>query len=705
MLHKSRFWWILCAVSGLHGAPAPDTGVVRAKAALAQLPLRFESNQGQWNADVRFRARTGAYAVALTGRGASLSLAGGQNLEISMRGANASPAIEPSQPQAARTNYFIGPKERWHTGVVNYSRVAYRGVYPGIDVVYYGNGQQLEYDFALAPGADARAIRMEFRGAGSVRVTPAGDLEVEAGGERLLQKKPAIYQDGRAIAGRYRLLGHNLLGVRVGGYDHSRQLVIDPILAYATYVGADATAQIAAVRLDAQGRLYITGSASNSDMGYTDGGYDNFDDGLIDTFVAIIDTTGSLTGSQYGLMYLTYVGGSNNDIPTAMQIDSQGDIYVTGNTTSTDFPTVGNQLAAASATVTMGFVYEISPAIYGGNSLLYSSFVGGVDGSTFPYAIDLDANGNIYLFGTTQTDDFPVTASAYQAVLWGPADMFLAELNPGATSYLYATYLGGELSDDGRAMAVTPGGLVYFAGTTHSTQFPLAGNAYQNNLSGGGQIDNYDLVVGVIDPTQNGTDSLVYCTYLGGSDNEELRAMALDSKGNMVLTGYTLSVDFPVTKDAAQPSPGGNGDVFVTVVNPKANASAFLVYSTYLGGSDGEVGYGVASDSQGYLYVTGYTLSADFPVQNAPQPGWGGLVDVFITKLKPGVAGRAGIQFSTYIGGATLNQGNALKVGPNGTVYTGGYTGGEFPTTQNASQHDFGGGAQNNGFLLILTQQ
>jgi Beta-propeller repeat len=692
-------------VGVVHGAAAPDPAVLRAKTALAQLPLRFESNQGQWRPDVRFRARTGAYTVSLTGSGATLSLAGGQRVEVSMTGGNASPAIEPSQPQAVRTNYFTGPRENWHTGVLNYSRVTYRGVYRGIDVAYYGNGRQLEYDFVVGPGADPNAIRMEFRGADRVTVTPDGDLELEAGGERLLQKRPAIYQDGHAVAGGYRLLGNNLVGVRLGSYDRSRNLLIDPILAYSTYIGSDASVQIAATRLDSKGRLYVTGSASNSDMGYIDGGYENsFTAGTIPhVFLAIIDTTGHLTGNQYGLIYLTYISGSNNDVATGMQIDSQGDMWVTGTTNSVDFPTVGNALAAANATQTMGFVFEINPTIYGGNSLLFSSFVGGVDGATYPYAIDLDAGGNVYLFGTTKTDDFPVTASAYQGVLWGPQDMFLAEFNPGASSYLYATYLGGELSDDGRAMVVSPGGLVYFSGTTHSTQFPMAGNAYQANLAGNGQIDNYDLIVGVIDPTQNGTNSLVYCSYLGGSDNEELRAMTLDSKGNVVLTGYTLSVDFPITSDAAQPVNNGNGDVFVTVVNPKANASKFLVYSTYLGGSDGEVAYGVAADSKGFLYVTGYTLSADYPVQNAPQPGWGGLVDVFVAKLQPGVAGKAGMQFSTYLGGATVNQGSSLLVGPDGTIYAAGYTGGEFPTTDNANQHDFGGSAQN-GFLVILTQ-
>jgi hypothetical protein len=702
MLHPSRFWWTLCAAGVLTAAPAPNAGVARATAALAQLPLRFEANQGQWSSGIRYRAHTGGYTVSLTDGGATLSLAGGGAVAVAMRGANPSAVIAPVQPQAARTNYLVGPKSQWHTGVPNYSRIEYRGVYRGIDVAYYGNGQQLEYDFVLAPGADPRQIRMEFRGADKVRVTRDGDLEVYAGGERLLQKKPAIYQDGHIVSGGYKLLSRNTIGVRVGAYDRSRGLVIDPTLAYASYVGSDATAQVAAMRLDSQGRLYITGSTNNGDMGYTDGAWSNGTKGGIDIFLAVIDTTGTLTGNQYSLIYLTYIGGASDDIPTALQVDNQGDVYLTGTTRSSDFPTTGNTVAAA-ANFAQGFVLELNPAIYGGNSLLYSTYLGGTDGQTTPNAIDLDAAGNIYAFGTTEAGDFPVTASAYQAARWGSSDMFLAQLNPGATAPLYATYLGGELSDDGRAMSVTPKGLVYFAGTTHSTLFPMAGNSHQAILTGNGQIDNYDLIVGIIDPSKNVTDSLVYSSYLGGSDNEELRAMTLDAAGRMVLTGYTLSTDFPVTGDAVQSVNGGNGDVFVSVVDPNAAPSQFLVYSTYLGGSDGEVGYGVATDSAGFIYVTGYTLSSDFPVLNAPQSNWGGLVDVFVTKLKPGAGGQAGLSYSTYIGGGTINQGSAIIVGPDGTVYAGGYTTGEFPTTDNASQHDFGGSGKN-GFLVLLTK-
>jgi len=238
---------------------------------------------------------------------------------------------------------------------------------------------------------------------------------------------------------------------------------------------------------------------------------------------------------------------------------------------------------------------------------------------------------------------------------------------------------------------------VYFAANTNSTQFPLAGASYQSNLAG-----NYDMVIGAMDMKQSGTGSLVYATYFGGSDNDDVFKLALDANGNLLLTGYTESFDFPVTKDAIQPASGGNSDAFVLVVNP--SNPAFLLYSSYLGGDDDDVGLDIEADSAGFLYVTGYTLSSDFPTTvGAPQTGWGGGIDVFVTKLQRGVAGPAGLQWSTYLGGTGSNRGLALVVGGDGTVYVAGYAGSQFPTSSNATQGAFDGG-YSDGFILVMSQ-
>jgi hypothetical protein len=584
--------------------------------------------------------------------------------------------------------------------------VRYSQVYRGIDTVYYGNQGRLEYDFLLAPGADAGAIRMRFRGADRLRITPAGDLEVEAGGATLIEKRPAVRQGDVAIAGRYVLLARDLAAFRVGRYDRTRPLVIDPLLVYSTYIGGSGDDQVNAVRLTANGLLYVTGSTNSGNMPFINGAYSNAPlPGATNIFLAILDTSAA---GGFQPTYFGYIGGSTADIPLAMVLDAQGDVYLTGTTTSLDFPMVGNSILATFPTIstsgvianttglTQAFVLELNPALYGEVSLLYTTFLGGTQGNTSGNAIDLDQAGNIYVVGTTLTGDFPVTPNAYQTSLWGGQDTFLIEFNTSTAAPFYATFLGGELDDDGRAVAVAPNGLVYMAASTESTEFPMAGFSYRGSPVGG-----YDLIVAVLDPTQFGTESLIYSTYLGGSASEEVRGMAVDGNGNLLLTGYTLSSDFPVTPDAAQPAYGGNGDIFVCVVNPFT--PQFLLYSTFLGGSDADVGYGIGVDAQNNIYVTGYTLSADLPVTpNAPEPLYPQGVDIVAAKVIPHVAGPNGFGYVTYFGGASINSGQALAVAPDGTLYVAGFTGGVLTTTSNAALGSYGGGITD-GFLFVLS--
>ncbi len=688
------------AVSGL-AAPAPDATLARGQAAISQLPLRFEANRGQWNPAVRYGARTGAFDLVFTEKGASLRFGGSQAIDISLVNANRDPRVEGLDEWKARTNYMVGPRANWHTDVPNYARVAYRQAYPGVDVIYYGFHNRLEYDFVLAPGADPGAIRMRIAGAGRLRVTRDGDLVLDSPTGILTQKRPVIYQESaagrRVIGGRYVLLSRDTVGLKVDGYDRRRKLVIDPILSYSSYLGGSGQDQVNAVTLAPNGHLYMTGQTATQDIQATNGAYDNNNFGLIDIFLAIVDTTQA--GADQ-LIYFSYLGGSNNDIALALAVDSSGLAYMTGTTTSTDFPMAGNSLQTLGpATVTEAFVAVIDPSQYGGVSLVYSTFLGGQTGNQSGNAIAVDGSGNIYVTGTTASSDFPVTGSAYAASLYGPSDAFLIEFSPNDNSApIYSTFLGGENDDDGRAMVLAPNGQVYVGISTDGLLFPLAGFSYNPNNSGG-----YDVAIALFDTTQQGVASLVYSTYLGGSGNDAVRGMALDNAGNLVVTGYTLSSNFPVTADAAQRTYGGGGDAFVAVVNA-FTPTTFLNYSTFIGGSDGEVAYAVAVDPAGFIYLTGYTLSSDFPItSNAPQPTWGQGIDIFLTRLQPHVAGRAALQYSSYFGGATINTGLALAVGPDGTAYAGGWTEGELPTAPNATQAGYGGGASD-GFLLIVTK-
>jgi hypothetical protein len=451
------------------------------------------------------------------------------------------------------------------------------------------------------------------------------------------------------------------------------------------------------VKLDSAGRLYVAGSTATNDLVATTNTYQAANAGLIDIFIAVIDTT---PGKGFPILYFSYAGGTGNDIPTAMALDSSSNIYLTGTTNSTDFPTAGAaiQTAGAGSNIVSGFVLELNPGLSSGtSSLVYSSYLGGTTGNQSANGIALDPGGNIYVIGTTKSTDFPVSSTAYQSTLNGLQDAFLCKINPTSSTLAYSTYLGGEFEDDGRGIAIGSNGLVYFAVNTNSTLFPLAGASYQSNLAG-----NYDIAIGAMDMTQSGSGSLVYATYFGGSDNDEARRLSLDANGNLLLTGFTLSCDFPVTPDAIQPVYGGNGDAFVLVVNP-ANP-AFLLYSSYLGGDDGEVGFDIAADNAGFLYITGYTISANFPTTvNAPQPLWGRGIDIFVTKLQRGSAGLSGLQWSTYYGGKGVNEGLALVVGLDGTVYVAGYAGSGFQATSGATQGAFDGG-YSDGFILVMSQ-
>ena len=706
MLRLSRLGLFLSAASMLAaagGASRPDAALSQAKAALARLPLRFEANRGQWDPAVRYAARANGNALLLTAGGPVVALPGSERVAIKLLNSNRAAQIEPLGQLPSHTDYFLGSREHWHTGIPNYSRVRYRAVYPGIDVVYYGNPSRLEYDFVLQPGADPRAIRLKFHGAGHLSITPEGDLAFGSGGARMVQEKPAIYQeDGpaatrRQVQGRYVLLARDVVGIRLGRYDRTQPLVIDPTLVYSTYMGGSGADQITAAQLDSLGHLYVAGSTATNDLVATTNTYQAANAGGIDCFVAIINTT---PGAGFPILYFSYAGGTGTDIPLAMVLDSSHNIYLTGTTNSTDFPTAGSaiQTAGAGSNIVSGFVFELNPGLSSGtSSLVYSTYLGGTTGNQSANGIALDPGGNIYVIGTTKSTDFPVSSTAYQSTLNGLQDAFLCKINPTSSTLVYSTYLGGEFEDDGRGIAIGSNGLVYFAVNTNSTLFPLAGASYQSNLAG-----NYDIAIGAMDMTQSGTGSLVYATYFGGSDNDEARKLSLDANGNLLLTGYTLSTDLPVTADAIQPAYGGNGDAFVVVVNP-ANP-AFLLYSSYLGGADGEVGSDIAADSAGFLYVTGYTISANFPTTaNAPQPAWGRGIDVFVTKLQRGVAGLAGLQWSTYFGGTGFNTGLALVVGPDGTVYVVGYAGSQFPTTSGATQPAFDGG-YSDGFILVMSQ-
>ncbi len=675
-----------------------------ARKLLQDLPIYFEPNQGQLNPQVKFSARAGDYRLFLTAREALLSysrpgessprLAG-----FSLLNANLSPVVDGVDPLPSRSDYFLGrAKQGWHTGIAHYGRVRYREVYPGIDVVYYGNQKRLEYDFILQPGANPGRIRMKFSG-GRLKLTPDGDLVLEDGGARLVQQRPYIYQDDpnsssrRQVSGKYRLLGRNVVAVEVGSYDRSRPLTIDPVLVFSSFLGGGGSDGVTAVKVNSDGILYALGYTNSTGITGTDGSYEAEIGGGQDVFLARINPAAS---GAAALMSFTFFGGTGTDTPAGLALASKDIVYFAGTTSSTDLPlAIAYQKDLAGGSSTDAFVTKLDFTFQGKDALFYSTYLGG-KGADNAVGIDVDAQGMAYVIGTTRSEDFPLTDSACQKVRWGPQDIFIAKLNPNleTSSLQYSTYLGGELTDYGEAIAVAPDGKVYFAAATDSTQFPWGGNPYSKTSFGG-----VDAIVGQMDLTKSGEASLVYATYFGGSGFDEPRAIALDPSGKVLVTGYTLSTDLPTTPGAYQPALSGNADAFLARLDLKAPPESVISYLTYLGGTGGDVAYGLASDPDGNAYITGYTLSKNFPVTgDAWQPGWGWGVDIFVSKLSPSGA----LLYSTYLGQTGINAGYSIAAGKDGSIYVGGVTGrkGVSPTS-NAFQNAYGGGVSD-GFVVVF---
>jgi beta-propeller repeat-containing protein len=687
----------------------------RVSQSYGKLPLHFEANQGQAHRDVRFLARGPGYGLYLTAGEAVLVLARpdpdrksdrrGKHkrrdahakatqvvVRMKLVDAALTPLVSGLEELPAKANYFIGnDPAQWRTDVPTYAKVHYREVYPGVDLVYYGNQRQLEYDFVVAPGADPNKIVLGFKGADKLEIDAQGDLVLYVAGGPVRLRKPYIYQGTgsirQEIAGGYILHGANRVGIDVAAYDRSRPLVIDPvILSYSTYLGGEAGVAIA---VDGDGNAYVTGYAGSTDFPTTSGAFQGTSSGAFDAFVAKLNAAGS------ALVYSTYLGGSGDDGGGSIAVDASGNAYVTGGTSSTDFPTTAGAFQTACAGGFSGpcgdaFVTKLNPS---GSGLIYSTYLGGSlsDGGT---GIAVDNNsGSAYVRGSTNSANFPTTSGAFQTSFGGgpadpyygpPRDVFVTKLNPAGSGLIYSTYLGGDGKDDdlGGGIAVDTSGNAYVTGHTNSTNFPTTAGAFQPLFAGGG----WDAFVTKLDASGS---TLVYSTYLGGSGFDQAFAIAVDDRGDAYTTGRTGSINFPTTVNAFQGIYGGSLDAFVTRLDA---TGSFLVYSTYLGGSSSEEAEGIAVDVQGNAYVTGVTNSTNFPTTPEtfqPAHAGGNSQEAFVTKLDP--AGSA-LVYSTYLGGTGYEVGFGIAVDPGGNAYVTGETGSQdLPTTPGAADPSFRG--------------
>src|SRR5208337_2795463 len=694
------------------GMPSPtrDSSMSKARAlkSYRALPMSFEMNQGQTDRTIRFLARGQGYAIFLKPSEALLALqpAGQETRVPEKAGMPPRPAyralkmrIEGANPSAPATglhrlpgisNYFIGnDPSRWRTHIPTYEKVQFENVRPGINLVYYGNQRQLEYDFVLSPGAKPESLRLSFEGSDAT-VDEQGNLVFTSTDGKITFRRPVAYQCYKPDLGRkhflaasYVLKGHNSVGFLVPGYDPREQLIIDPVLYYSTYLGGGGGDTGNAVALDILNDAFVTGSTASTNFPTSATSpstppYQKTYGGDTDAFVTMVRSDGQ------ALIYSTYLGGNNFDVGNGIAVDSSGDAYVVGSTSSADFPISSSSVFQPTfGGNTDAFVAKLDPS---GSHLLYSSYLGGSN-VDYGQGIAVDQYGNAYVTGSTQSTDFP-TANPIQSGNDGNGDAFVAKVNTQATDLVYSTYLGGSSADVGTGIAVDLGGSAYVVGYTYSTNFPTY-NAYQ--AQNGGSVDAF------ITKLSSDGSTFVFSTYLGGTGDDRGWAIAVDGQLNVYVAGSTLTPctpatttppttmcspteTFPTTAGVFQnfntsQSPG-YADVFVTKLNFPGSA---LVYSTLLGGALTDSPAGIAVDTSGDAYVTGYTQSNNFPTANAVQASYTGgacgqnhpCPDAFITEVNP--QGTA-LVYSTYLGGSGANWGNAIALDSNTNAYVVGTT-------------------------------
>ena len=717
------------------------------------LPLFFEPNQGQSAPQVKFLAHGAGYGLFLTADEAVLKLQrpaanartaanadrpAGSVIRMHLDGANSLARVSGTSPLPGKSNYFIGnDAAKWHQNIPQFARVQYKAVYPGVDLVYYGNQGQLEYDFQVAAGSDPGQIALSFSGA-SARIDSAatsgsaGDLILSTGSGDVRFHAPHVYQHSlsgkgdEVVAGAFRQLADNKIGFMVGAYDHSRELVIDPVLSYSTYLGGTVAGSGSEtnvkVAVDSAGMVYVAGSTDSADFPATDGS--TLKTGATNIFIAKINPL--LIGTP-SLIFAHYLGGTGTDNLAGVAVDASGNIYVAGSTTSGDFPHSDNAFQTAPKTAAQhGFLSRLTPGLNSTYTLSYSTYLSGTGTDTVT-GLAIDTNQDAYVTGDTTSTDaasnyFPANPNGFQTCPYGPTpaggicpasgppQFFASKINTngsGQFSMLYSTYFGGGYPAGatavGGGIAVDTAGRavnMYITGTTNMPAalgpngepgFPIFNAQSQLGcLNACSASTNTDAFLAKINPNLPGS-SPVYSTYLGGGGVDTGVAVAVDSSANAYVTGSTNSTDWPCTSCVAGYQTafgGGTTDAYIAKVGNIVGSSYNMTYFTYIGGANDETGAAIVVDSVQAAHITGWTDSPapGFPVTtDAPQPTFkGGQWDAFAGSISTTLSGAGAGDFLTYLGGSATDQGTGVAIDNIGNTYIAGTTtSADFPITSN----------------------
>lgn len=620
-----------------------------------------------------------------------------ETLQFKLVGAAANPVVIGEDPQLGRVNYFIGnDRSKWRTNIPTYGKVRYKNVYPGIDLVYYGNHRQLEYDFAVSPGADASAIQFEIKGAREIEIDPEGSLILKTNHGQLRFQSPTIYQESNGarvpLQGEYVLKSATRVGFQVANVDSKKPLVIDPVLVYSTYLGGSGNDQPTGIAVDGNGNIYVAGFTDSTDFPLATLG--SLPPGTNHVFLAKFNSAGS------NLIYVDYIGGNGEDDGYALTLDSAGEAYIAGSTASSNFPVVN----AYQPTYPGAFNAFLTKISVDGSSLLYSTYLGG-NGSDIPSSIALDGSGNMLVAGNTSSTNFPVanafqpTVSPNQGGYYGNYG-FVTKLTPDGSSLVYSTYFGGNSnvpyncggtpcwgspSSAIQGLALDAAGNAYIAGNTNTYNFPITLGTYS-------AADNTQLnaTVGFVSKF-NSTGALDYSTYFYESSGRltSLGGIAVDASGSAYVAGLAFSDGtFPITSTGiCDPSTYGIGCsyAFVTKFDPLAER---LLYSTFLGPNNYSTPAAISLDQNNDAYVLASTSSNSFGIVNGLETYAGGN-DILLAEIDP-VAGSEPL--ATYLGGSADERAAAMAIDGSGNIYLTGTTDStDFPTTQGAFQRQLGG--------------
>jgi Beta-propeller repeat len=684
-----------------------DKGHTSAKAGQTELvsnygdvPLAFEPNQGQAENGVRFAARAKGLTVLLRDREIDLSVqSGGEAKAAELRMTYVGGTFREKPVALGKeegiSNYLSGnDPARWHTGIPNFEQVKYVGVYPGVDLLFYGNHRRLEHDFVLAPGADYRQIKVRLEGAIGADVARNGGLRVKTLTGDLTFQGPDIYQyQGKSrivVTGQYVLTAANEFGFELGPYDKRLPVVIDPVLSYSTYLAGSGNDSGNAITVDANGNAYVTGYTTSIDFPakHPEQGTCSGSCNAQDVFVTKLNPTGS------ALIYSTFVGGTQADQGNAIAVDSLGNAVVVGSTASFDFPQKNGAAVVLSSNSDHGFAFSLTPA---GTAFNFSTYLGG-DSQDSATGVALDTAGNVYVSGYTSSTNFPVTPGNQIGpvpVQYGGNDIFLVKLaRKGKVAF--ATLVGGTSNSyiptfpsQPVSVSVDASGEAVLGGSAFGG-FPTTTGAFQANYPGA-LYERNNAFIGKLNAT--GT-AFVAATYLGGTLGDAATQVVVDSSGNVYVAGTTSSSDFPTTPGAFQPvdTQPDYAISFIAKLNP---ALSSLVYSTYLEGTGSAYGTGIwlnglAVDNNGNSYVTGYAGQSDFPVASpflseSPTASYSQYASAaFVSVLNPT---GSNLTFSTYFGGSTGSAGNGIAVDQAAhAVITGSTQDSNFPTSAGSFQ-------------------